>query len=850
MNGQMPAPVPVASADKRARLARLLAEKAGEATTTWPLSAGQEALWFLHQTDPTSAAYHTAFALWLRGPLDAGALIRALRRLVARHAALRLRFTVENGAPAQLVPGHLMFEIGQVEADGWTDGELAERVAADYARPFDLAAGPPARATLFARRADEHVLLCTIHHVAGDAWTNWVLLDELRQFYGGERTGRSVELPRLEASYGDFVRWQRAALAGEEGERWWEYWRGQLAGELPALALPADFPRPAVLVPRGDAVPLDLPPGLMAGVSSLARSQGATPFAVLLAAFHAFLNRHSGQDDIIVGTPTVGRSRPEFAGLAGYFVNPVPMRARLSGRFPFVALLAAVRQGALSALAHADLPLPVLVDRLRLPRDPARSPLFQTLFVYQKPPPAASGGAARAEWGGLNVGEFPLVQMAGQFELMLEIFEGAGASLKYQTSLFSAETARRMARRFRVLLEGIVIDPSRRLDELPVVDETERALVVTGWNRTPADYPQEQCLHELIAAQTARTPDAVAVTFEGAALTYRELDARANQLAHWLRRAGTGPETLVGVCAERSLDLVIALLGVLKAGSAYVPLDPSYPRERLAFIREDSAVPVVLTQRKFAGDWSGNGARVLRLDADWTEVACGPTTPPATGVAPDHPAYMIYTSGSTGRPKGAVNTHRAIVNRLLWMQDAYQLTPADRVVQKTPFSFDVSVWEFFWPLLAGARLVVARPGGHQDAAYLADLFAREAVTTAHFVPSMLQLFVEEPGLARCQSLRQVVCSGEALPADLAERFLARHPAALHNLYGPTEAAVDVTYWQCARGEAERPVPIGHPIARTQMYVLDGRFQPTPVGVAGELHIGGIALARGYHRRPD
>jgi amino acid adenylation domain-containing protein len=634
-------------------------------------------------------------------------------------------------------------------------------------------------------------------------------------------------------------------LAGADGEALWNFWRDALAGELPALALPTDYARPAVLAPAGAAVPIVLSVATWQTVRDLARANGTTPFAVLLAVFHVFLHRHSGQDDLIVGTPTSGRSRAEFDDVAGYFVNPMPLRAQLAGRPSFTDFLDQVRRTVLGALAHADYPLVRLVERLNRPRDPGRSPLFQAFFVYQQRRKNATHEAG--DWGGLVVEEFPLGQMQGQFELTLELFEDGGGSLKFHTALFTPETGARLAQRFRTLLDGILADPSRRIDELPLLDAAERRLVVRQWNDTGAALAATYCLHELVAQQVARTPDAVAVVYEGASLSYRELEARANQLAHWLRRAGVRPDTLVGVCAERSVELVVALLGIMKAGGAYVPLDPDYPQERLAFMLEDAGVKVLLTQERFSGF---THPKILRLDADWAEVACEARSTPDSGVTPDHLAYMIYTSGSTGRPKGASNSHRAIVNRLLWLQAINPLTPADAVVQKTPFSFDVSVWEFFWPLLTGARLVVARPGGHQDAAYLADLVVRERVTTMHFVPSMLQVFVASPGLARCTTLRQVLCSGEALSFELQERFFARHSAELHNLYGPTEAAVEVAYWRCERGSVRRVVPIGRPITGVQLYVLDSRFQPVPVGVAGELHIGGIALARGYHRRPE
>jgi amino acid adenylation domain-containing protein len=439
------------------------------------------------------------------------------------------------------------------------------------------------------------------------------------------------------------------------------------------------------------------------------------------------------------------------------------------------------------------------------------------------------------------------------FALVLHAYGEAELPLRilYDRSRFDDASIARMLGHLGTLLEGMADNPDRPLSELPMLATAERHRLLVEWNDTRADYPQDNCLHDLFEAQVERTPQAVALDCEGKQLTYEELNQRANQLAHHLQRLGVGPETLVGVYMERSLEMVIALYGILKAGGAYVPLDPEYPADRVAFMMEDSQVPVLLTQQRLVDSLPTHRATVLCLDSQWGILAHENDTNPANGVQPHNLAYVIYTSGSTGKPKGAMNTHRGICNRLLWMQDRYQLTDTDRVLQKTPFSFDVSVWEFFWPLLVGARLVVARPGGHRDSGYLVRLISDQGITTIHFVPSMLQLFVEEPGLETCTSLRRVICSGEALPHDLQERFFERLDAELHNLYGPTEAAVDVTHWQCQpEGDPRRIVPIGRPVANTQLYILDRYGQPVPVGVAGELHIGGIQVARGYWNRPE
>ncbi|MGH7473577.1 MAG: non-ribosomal peptide synthetase, partial [Candidatus Methylomirabilales bacterium] len=409
----------------------------------------------------------------------------------------------------------------------------------------------------------------------------------------------------------------------------------------------------------------------------------------------------------------------------------------------------------------------------------------------------------------------------------------------------------RLGVHFQNLLRGMVEDPGQRLGELPLLSEAEREQLLVGWNATRVDYPLDSCLHNLFEAQVERSPEAVAVGFENEQLTYQELNRRANQLAHHLRQRGVGPEVLVGVFMERSLEMVIGLYGILKAGGAYVPIDPEYPAERIAFMVEDSQAPVLLTQHRLVERLPAHRAQLLCLDTDWPVMAGAPGGNFNSGVRAGHLAYVIYTSGSTGRPKGAMNIHRGICNRLLWMQDAYQLTSVDRVLQKTPFSFDVSVWEFFWPLLTGARLVVARPEGHKDSPYLAELIIQQGITTLHFVPSMLQIFLQEPRLEACWwSLQRVICSGEALPYDLQERFFKRLSAQLHNLYGPTEAAIDVTFWECQPQGNQGIVPIGRPVANTQMYVLDAHLQPVPVGVAGELHIGGVQVGRGYLNRPE
>ncbi|HEX8273217.1 MAG TPA: amino acid adenylation domain-containing protein, partial [Longimicrobiaceae bacterium] len=585
--------------------------------------------------------------------------------------------------------------------------------------------------------------------------------------------------------------------------------------------------------------------GTTGALRRVARQESATPFMALLAAWQTLLGRYAGQEDVVVGTPIAGRTRSEVEGLIGFFTNNLVHRADLSGAPGFRGLLGRVREGVLGAFAHQELPFERLVEELAPERSLGYTPLFQVLFSLQPSDTAGSRlGAAATEplERGSEVAKFDL---ALYLEEAGERYAGA---LVYRTELFEAATIERMTGHFVALVDALAADPDRPLPEVEMLGAAERRQLLEGWNRTEADFPREQCLHELFEAQAGRTPGAVAVVFEEEALSYAELNARANRLAHALRRRGVGPEVRVGVCLERSLEMVVALLGVLKAGGAYVPLDPAYPAERLAYMLADSGVRVLLTGAAVRGALAvPEGVEVVDVAGAEAELAGEAEESPDSGVAPANLAYVIYTSGSTGRPKGVMNAHRGIVNRLAWMQAEYGLGADDVVLQKTPFSFDVSVWEFFWPLQQGARLVMARPQGHLDPAYLREEIERRGVTTLHFVPSMLQAFVETAGAERCASLRRVICSGEALGAALAERFHERFapPVALHNLYGPTEAAVDVSYWACEREWAGAGVPIGRPVWNTQLYVLDRALGPVPVGVAGELYIGGVQVARGY-----
>ncbi|MEU8071059.1 amino acid adenylation domain-containing protein [Micromonospora sp. NPDC049151] len=808
-----------------------------------PLSYAQERVWFMDQLAPGEAAYHIAVPLRVRGPLDVDALRAALTGLAERHESQRTRFPADaDGRPTVVVADTADVPLTVVDAPDEAAAQALVDAAA--AEPFDLANGPLLRALLIRLAADDHVLFLAQHHIVGDGWSVDVLLRDLITLY------RGGEPPALPIQYGDFAVWEAQELDGPQARAHVDYWKQRLAGITP-LELPLDRARPATQTYRGDFVEFQLDPAATEALNALTRDSGGTLFMTLLAAYQVLLARHAGQDDFAIGASVAGRSAPELENVVGMFINMLPLRADLAGDPTFAELLERTRRTVLDGFEHGEVPFAKVVHELGLPRDVSRSPVFQTMFVLQNYEMGRFRGVSRTDEVTFSWTPMELRATRFDFELhAVETVDGLWGKLVFNTDLFDRATVERMAQRWTALLDAVVAAPDTPVSRLPLLPAAERELLA-AWNDTAADFPRDETLHGPIERRAAVTPDAVAVTIDGHSRTYAELNAQANRVAHRLRAAGVGPETLVGVCAERSVELVAGLLGVLKAGGAYLPLDPEYPADRLAFMVGDADAPVVLVQSHLRDVLPDTGATVLELD-DATVWAGQPETDPAPAAGPENLAYVIYTSGSTGRPKGVPNTHRGIVNRLDWMQKTYGLGADDAVLQKTPASFDVSVWEFFWPLRTGARLVLAKPGGHKDAGYLRDLLVSERITTAHFVPSMLTVFLAEDGVEAATALRRVICSGEELPLASAADFTARLPwCGLHNLYGPTEAAIDVTAWACEPGRLAEvtSVPIGAPIANLRLHVLDPSGAQCPVGVAGELHIGGVGLARGYHRRP-
>jgi amino acid adenylation domain-containing protein len=825
------------------------------------LSAAQQRLWFVQQLEGMGAAYNIQDALRLNGPLERSALEAALEGVVARHEILRTTFHSVDGEPVQVIAPHGRFPMELSDVGAYAPSARQEAVqhlaAADARAPFDLGQGPLARARLVRLADQEHVLLLTLHHLVADGWSLGVLIRELATLYEARVDGRVSALAPLSLQYVDYAQWQRRQFGSATLQRQREYWSAQLAGAPALLELPSDRPRPPKQSYVGESLPLTLSAESSAALKALARRHDVTLFMALYTGFVTLLARLSGQSDVVVGIPVACRPRADLEPLIGFFVNNLAVRVRLDDDPPVSVLLQRVKESLLAAYANQDLPFAEVIEALRPPRSLGHSPVFQVLFAFQNTPQA-----------GLHLGSTLSFQETGEyvaggidsarFDLTLALEETQGqiaGALNYASDLFDRATVVRWMRGFQLVLDGLSSSAAdRRLSELPLLDATERVRVIETFNATDAAYPADQTIHGLFEAQVARTPGTLAVAFEHQHLTYAELNRRANRLARHLRMLGVGLDQPVAVCLERSLDLVVALLGVLKAGGAYVPIDPNQPSARIAYMLRATAARVLLTQARFEteGRWPAGTCVTVALDRQASEIeAHADDDLRLPGVTPRQLAYVIYTSGSTGQPKGVMNEHGGVVNRLHWMQERYRLDSRDRVLQKTHFGFDVSVWEFFWPLLCGARLVVARPGGHQDPLYLGRLIREAGVSVVHFVPSMLSAFLDEHSSRQCTGLRLVVCSGEELTPGLRERCLELLPqAALHNLYGPTEAAIDVTSWDCRAQQGAGRVPIGHPIANLRLYVLDSAGQPVPVGVPGEIHIGGVGVARGYLGQPE
>ncbi|HEY0605955.1 MAG TPA: amino acid adenylation domain-containing protein, partial [Herpetosiphonaceae bacterium] len=817
-----------------------------------PLSFAQQRLWFLSQLESDNWSYNVPASLRLAGALDVAAFQQSLNTIVERHEILRTTFATADGqpvqviAPAQIVPLPLL-DLQTLPPDE-REAEARRMVADELRRPFDLARGPLIRASLLRLSAEDHVLLLTLHHIVADGWSIGVFIRELIALYGAFAKGTTPALPELPIQYADYAVWQRDWLQGAELENQLAYWRRQLADLVP-LELPADYQRPPVPSFRGAVQTFVLPPAISEGLAAISRRQDATLFMTLLTAFQVLLARYTGQHDIVVGSPIAGRMRAEVADLMGCFVNTLVLRTDLDGNPTFAELLGRVRQTALDAYAHQDLPFEQVVEALQPERDLSRNPLFQVMFDLQNAPPSAP------ELPGLAMVPLTLEHSTEKFDLSLSFEEAEGklsGVLRYSTDLFAPATIAQMLAHFQTLLHGIVADPGRPIADLPLLTEAEQQQL-RAENPSATLAPRNTCVHDLFAAQAARTPEAVAVVFGDRSLTYAELDRRANQLAHELRRLGVGPEVRVGLYLQRSLDLVVALLGIWKAGGAYVPLDPSYPAQRLAFLLADAEIAVVLTQQDLAATVPSE-IQALCLDRDWERIAQADASAPDTGVQPDHLAYVIYTSGSTGQPKGVLVNHSNLLATLWASQTAFQFQPGDVMPWIASATFDIALFELFNPLLAGGTALVLSQEQVLDLPRLCATLA--GCTVVHSVPSLMRQIVQQiradgRDAHAYDQLRMIFVGGELVPPELLAEMQATFPQAqIFVLYGPTEATIICTAYRVEAGLIGSRALIGVPLPSAQVRLYDRQGHLVPRGVVGEIYIGGAGVTRGYLHRPE
>jgi amino acid adenylation domain-containing protein len=830
-------------------------ERATQSVVSHSASHGQRALWFLHQSNPESAAYNVVFSARVRSEIDVPALHRSFQALVDRHPSLRTSFREESDRLVQRVQGYVPVCFTVHDRAGTDLATLRKEVHQASLSPFDLQNGPLLRVDLYARAANDQILLCTFHHIAADGWSLFLLLDDLRQIYPAERDGGAPPPPRPTRDILEHSRWQESMLAGLEGQEHEAYWLSKLAGVLTPLSMPTDRPREVSRLDRGTSLPIDLGSELSSAVRALAAREGTTPFVVLLTAYQILLHRYTGQQEVIVGSPAYGRERAEFADVVGYFINMIPLKAEFHNDPPFRELLTQIRQTVVEGVQHQDYPFPLLVEKLQPDRDYSRTPVFQTVFILQKFTQVAglesifgyAESDARAEFAGLTLETFPIPQQEGQVELALELAETEGVLngiLKYDAHLFDLSTVQQLASNYATLLRAIVGSPETKVSGLPLLRTEERERLVRGFNATDREYARDQTVVDLIAEQVARRSSAEAVRIEGVGLTYAQLDIKSTQLAKHLQLQGVGSESLVGVCLERGLEMVIGVLAVLKAGGAYVPLDPAFPIERLRYMVEDSGAKALVTRTTLA-EALFSGLNLVRVcvdhDRDQIEQQSGESLPILA--RPLNRAYVIYTSGSTGRPKGVQIEHRSLTNFLCSMAVEPGLKETDTLLAVTTLGFDIAALELFLPLITGGRIELASQETVLDGVALGRALAASGATVMQATPATWRMLFES-GWKGGRHLK-VLCGGEAMDRDLAARLVSVCRS-VWNMYGPTETTV---WSSIARVESDE-VNIGRPIANTRIYVLDGRREPVPRGVVGELWIGGEGVARGYLNREE
>ncbi len=822
-----------------------------------PTSFAQQRLYFLDQLEPGNSAYSISVVLRLKGALNVPALEASLAEIVRRHEILRTTFQTIDGQPCQIIapaptlPWSVvdLLEIPETERDA----RVQHLVMKNVQRPFDLVHGSLFRALLVCLSELEYTLVVAMHHIVCDGWSMEVLFRELTELYEAFSNGTPCPLPELPIQYADFAVWQREWMQGEVLEKLLAYWKKHLGNKMSILELPTDRPRPAVHSFRGAHQSLVVSKALAESLKNLSHREGSTLFMTLLAAFNALLYRYTGQEDIAVGTPIANRNSTEIEGLIGFFVNMLVLQTTLSDNLSFRELLKRVREATLSAYDHQDLPFEKLVEVLQPERDLSRTPLFQVVFGLQ----TASMGVWKPS--GLAVEFWDMDAQTAKFDLVLFMVDTGDGLLglwEYNTDLFDATTIQRMSEHFQTLLYGIVSNPDERVRDMPILTERERYQLLVEWNKTRRDGLQDQCIHHLFEARVEQTPDAVAVVFGDQHLTYSDLNRRANQLAHYLQKLGVGPEVPVGICVERSLEMVVGLFAILKAGGAYVPLDPTYPKERLIFMLQDAATPVLLTQSWLLEGLPAPVSYMIFLDKDWKSIEQESESKPVSKVEADNLAYIIFTSGSTGIPKGVVVRHRSVVNLIDWVNTTFQIGPSDRVLFVTSFCFDLSVYDIFGLLAAGGSIRVPHESDLRNSERLLYLLCNGAITLWDSAPAVLQQLVPFFSLVKSDQivdhLRLVFLSGDWIPVKLPDAVRTTFSSAqVISLGGATEATIWSNYYAIGKVESSwLSIPYGKPIQNAQYYVLDSDLNPCPIGIPGNLHIGGDCLAWGYANRPD
>jgi amino acid adenylation domain-containing protein len=817
------------------------------------LSFAQQRMWIVQKLEPESFAYHIPQSLILKGKLNFKALQQSLTCIIERHEPLRTNFIDTDGEPVQVINSSPNFDLSLIDLSAQKAEQknllLQSTLQQSIRLTFDLTSDLMLRATLVRLSDREHVLQVAMHHIASDGWSLGVFTRELCTLYEAFSAGKPNPLPKLPIQYADFACWQRQWISDEVLNSHLSYWKQQLSGATPLLELPTDYSRPPQQSYEGAHFSFTLSEKLTTSLKQLTQKTGSTLFVTLLAAFNTLLYRCTNQHDIVLGVPIANRNREELEGLIGFFVNTLALRNDLSNNPSFYDLLKRVRQVAFSAYAHQDMPFEKLVKELKPDRDLSYSPLFQVMFALQNLP------RVEQQLDDLSIESLRVESGTSMFDLTLfatETTDRLITSWEYNTGLFNADTIERMSGHFQILLEGIVADPEQSISELPLLTEKEQRQLLFEWNNTQTEYPKHKCIHQLFEEQVERTPDAVAVVFEQQQLTYRELNSRANQLAHYLMDLGIGADALVGICVERSLEMLVGLLGILKAGGAYVPLDPAYPTERLAYMLSDSQMTVLLTQKDLISLLPEHQAKAVCLDTDGKAISQEKEENPLNDLTSEKLAYVIYTSGSTGKPKGVQIPHGAVTNFLNSMQRKPGLTDKDILLAITTISFDIAVLELYLPLISGAKVVLASREVVIDGLELLRLLKESNATVMQATPATWQLLLAAGWNGQSQPLK-ILCGGEALTQELANQLSTR-ASSLWNMYGPTEATVWATTYevvsQSLPNARKSAALIGRPIDNTQTYILDRYLQPVPIGVSGELYIGGACLARGYLNRPD